>query len=56
MLLVLILRRHLAKLHLCMTQEMNSLELEDDSGTILRVVDTAWSRFTELTGGFPCNG
>lgn len=50
MLIALILRRHLAKMHLCMTTEMNDEELFDDSYTIKFVVEAAWLRYNDLLG------
>ncbi|KAJ6594662.1 hypothetical protein B0H19DRAFT_1247319 [Mycena capillaripes] len=48
MLIAIILRRHLAKMHLCMTAEMNDEELFDDSYTVKFVVKAAWLRYNDL--------
>ncbi|KAJ7162329.1 hypothetical protein C8R46DRAFT_1283124 [Mycena filopes] len=48
MLLAIILRRHLEKIHLCTTMEMHDDELFDDSFTIQFVVEAAWLRYTDL--------
>jgi hypothetical protein len=50
MLLTLVLRRHLAKIHLCVDQEMNGEELDDDVVTIRCIAVTAWERFLYLKG------
>lgn len=52
MLLAIILRRHLEKIHLCLTTEINQEELFDDSFTIKLVAETAWVRYTNLLGSF----
>ncbi|KAJ7689602.1 hypothetical protein B0H17DRAFT_1331705 [Mycena rosella] len=48
MLIAVILRRHLAKMHLCLLEEMNEEELADDSSTIQSVVEAAWLRYIDL--------
>jgi hypothetical protein len=50
MLLTLVLRRHLAKIHLCVDQEMNGEELDDDVVTIRCIAVTVWERFLYLKG------
>jgi hypothetical protein len=46
----LLLRRHVAKMHLCLKQEVDSQELWDDMDTVTWVVDAVWRRFVELKG------
>ncbi|KAJ6512718.1 hypothetical protein C8R45DRAFT_961144 [Mycena sanguinolenta] len=48
MLLAIILRRHLAKMHLCLSSEMNAEELADDSSTVQFVAEAAWLRYNDL--------
>jgi hypothetical protein len=50
MLLALLLRRHVAKMHLCLEQELDSRELSDDMTTVTWVVLAVWQRFLELKG------
>lgn len=52
MLLTIIMRHHLKKMHLCLTKELNEDELVDDISTIMYVVDAAWSRYCGLAGLF----
>ncbi|KAF7352127.1 hypothetical protein MVEN_01175800 [Mycena venus] len=52
MLLALLMRRHLAKMHLCLKQEVDSQELWDDMDTITWVVDAVWIRFQDLKEQF----
>ncbi|KAJ7802096.1 hypothetical protein B0H14DRAFT_2893447 [Mycena olivaceomarginata] len=47
-LLAIILRRHLAKMHLCIITELNAEELPDDAGTVKFVVEAAWMRYNDL--------
>ncbi|KAJ7157929.1 hypothetical protein C8R43DRAFT_996337 [Mycena crocata] len=47
-LLVLLMRRHVEKMHLCLKQEIDSRELYDDQDTVTWVVAAVWSRFVEL--------
>jgi hypothetical protein len=47
---MLVLRRHLAKFHLCLSQEMNKDELPDDADTVLRIIEAVWDRYAELKG------
>ncbi|KAJ7877926.1 hypothetical protein B0H14DRAFT_2712105 [Mycena olivaceomarginata] len=47
-LLALLMRRHLAKMHLCLKQELDQRELDDDMDTITWVVTALWRRFVEL--------
>ncbi|KAF7335401.1 hypothetical protein MVEN_02192800 [Mycena venus] len=51
-LLALLMRRHLAKMHLCLKQELDSQELWDDMDTITWVVDAVWIRFLDLKEQF----
>ncbi|KAJ7240155.1 hypothetical protein B0H12DRAFT_57866 [Mycena haematopus] len=51
-LLVLLMRRHLAKMHLCLKQEIDSRELYDDMDTVTWVVDAVWFRFVDLKEQF----
>ncbi|KAJ7229969.1 hypothetical protein GGX14DRAFT_409643 [Mycena pura] len=48
MLIALILRRHLAKMHLCLSVEMGEEELFDDSSTIKFVLEAAWLRYNDV--------
>ncbi|KAF7330374.1 hypothetical protein MVEN_02475800 [Mycena venus] len=48
MLLVLLMRRHLAKMHLCVTRKIHPSELEDDVQTVTTVVGAVWDRFALL--------
>ncbi|KAJ7250786.1 hypothetical protein C8J57DRAFT_1354883 [Mycena rebaudengoi] len=52
MLLALLLRRHVAKMHLCLEQELDSRELNDDMTTVTWVVLAVWQRFLELKDFF----
>ncbi|KAF7361105.1 hypothetical protein MSAN_01142100 [Mycena sanguinolenta] len=45
MLLAIIMRRHLTKMHMYLTRELSDAELIDDMNTILYVVDVAWTRY-----------
>ncbi|KAJ7676925.1 hypothetical protein DFH06DRAFT_1169319 [Mycena polygramma] len=47
-LIALLMRRHLAKMHLALKQELDSRELWDDSDMITWVADALWDRFKEL--------
>ncbi|KAF7375685.1 hypothetical protein MSAN_00457800 [Mycena sanguinolenta] len=47
-LLALLMRRHLAKMHLGLKQELDSRELRDDMDTITWVVDAVRFRFVDL--------
>ncbi|KAJ7502614.1 hypothetical protein B0H11DRAFT_1989365 [Mycena galericulata] len=49
-LIALLMRRHLAKMHLCLHEEMNDAELVDDSQTIQSVLEAAWLRYLDLRG------
>ncbi|KAJ7868452.1 hypothetical protein B0H13DRAFT_2281005 [Mycena leptocephala] len=51
-LLALLMRRHVAKMHLCLTQEIDSRELSDDMNTIAWVVFAVWNRFLDLKEQF----
>ncbi|KAJ7240171.1 hypothetical protein B0H12DRAFT_1135296, partial [Mycena haematopus] len=51
-LLALLMRRHVAKMHLCLKQEIDSKELLDDLDTIQWVVDAVWNRFVDLKEQF----
>ncbi|KAF7375650.1 hypothetical protein MSAN_00454100 [Mycena sanguinolenta] len=51
-LLALLMRRHLAKMHLGLTQELDSRELWDDVDTITEVADAVWIRFVDLKEQF----
>ncbi|KAJ7911344.1 hypothetical protein B0H13DRAFT_2482186 [Mycena leptocephala] len=55
-LLALLLRRHVAKMHLCLKQEVDSQELWDDMDTVTWVVDAVWRRFMELKEQFQHQG
>ncbi|KAJ6522297.1 hypothetical protein B0H19DRAFT_1203097 [Mycena capillaripes] len=55
-LLALILRRHVAKMHLCLKQEIAAAELADDNDTVTWVVDVVWMRFLELREQFQHQG
>ncbi|KAJ7689549.1 hypothetical protein B0H17DRAFT_633894 [Mycena rosella] len=48
MLIAIIMRRHLLKMHLCLKTEMNAEELYDDSYTVKFVVEAAWLRYNGL--------
>ncbi|KAF8143465.1 hypothetical protein K438DRAFT_1875998 [Mycena galopus ATCC 62051] len=51
-LLALLIRRHVAKMHLCLKQEINSDELWDDMDTLVWVTDAVWARFIDLKEQF----
>ncbi|KAJ6488966.1 hypothetical protein C8R45DRAFT_993286 [Mycena sanguinolenta] len=51
-LLAVLMRRHLAKMHLGLKQELDSRELFDDMGTITCVVKAVWIRFVDLKDQF----
>ncbi|KAJ6620420.1 hypothetical protein B0H10DRAFT_2215946 [Mycena sp. CBHHK59/15] len=51
-LIALLMRRHLAKMHLCLKQEIDSRELDDDMDTVTWVVAAVWHRFVELKEHF----
>ncbi|KAJ7830412.1 hypothetical protein B0H14DRAFT_2593325 [Mycena olivaceomarginata] len=51
-LLALLLRRHVAKMHLCLKQEFDSRELWDDMDTVTWVVDAVYIRFLDLKEQF----
>jgi hypothetical protein len=54
MLITLLMRRHLAKMHLCLTEAISEKELSDDSLAIRVVIDVAWKRYSQLLGqSFP---
>ncbi|KAJ7616828.1 hypothetical protein DFH06DRAFT_1238529 [Mycena polygramma] len=55
-LLALLMRRHLAKMHLALKQEIDSQELWDDADTVTWVVDAVWIRFLELKEQFQHQG
>ncbi|KAJ7442979.1 hypothetical protein FB451DRAFT_1376810 [Mycena latifolia] len=48
MLIAIIMRHHLLKMHLCLTTEMNDEEFYDDSYTVKFVVEAAWLRYKDL--------
>ncbi|KAJ7453210.1 hypothetical protein FB451DRAFT_1185458 [Mycena latifolia] len=48
-LLAVIMRSHLDKMHLALTEELNAKELFDDAYTIKFVVEAAWLRYQGLT-------
>ncbi|KAF7317540.1 hypothetical protein MKEN_00840800 [Mycena kentingensis (nom. inval.)] len=48
MLMHIILRRHLAKMHLCLRMEMNDEEFEDDTMTVQKVAEAGWWRYIYL--------
>jgi hypothetical protein len=48
-----ILRRHLAKMHLCLKDDFNEEELDDDAETIMYIGDVLWDRYCELLGQDP---
>ncbi|KAJ7442984.1 hypothetical protein FB451DRAFT_1296459, partial [Mycena latifolia] len=52
MLIAIIMRRHLLKMHLCLTMEMNDGEIYDDSYTVKFVVEAAWLRYKDLVDFF----
>ncbi|KAJ7243357.1 hypothetical protein C8J57DRAFT_1525807 [Mycena rebaudengoi] len=52
MLIAVILRRHLAKMHLSLSMEMNEEELGDDGTTIQFVAEAAWLRYNTLLDYF----
>ncbi|KAJ6578128.1 hypothetical protein B0H19DRAFT_1230009 [Mycena capillaripes] len=56
MLLALLMRRHVAKMHLCLKQEIDAQELADDFDTVTWVVDAVWERFLELKEQFQHQG
>jgi hypothetical protein len=41
---------HVAKMHLCLKQEVDAQELADDFDTVTWVVEAVWLRFLELKG------
>ncbi|KAJ7473796.1 hypothetical protein B0H11DRAFT_2036023 [Mycena galericulata] len=47
-LLALLLRRHVAKMHLCLKQEIDSKELDNDMNTVMWVIFAVWQRFNDL--------
>jgi hypothetical protein len=49
-LIALLMRRHLAKMHLCLIEDISENELFDDSLAIRVVVDVAWERYSHLLG------
>ncbi|KAJ7577772.1 hypothetical protein C8J56DRAFT_1170874 [Mycena floridula] len=51
-LLTLLMRRHLLKFHLCLRQNIEEQELDDDSDTVTWVTNAAWVRFESLRGNF----
>ncbi|KAJ7734821.1 hypothetical protein B0H16DRAFT_1892397 [Mycena metata] len=51
-LIALLMRRHLAKMHLCLTKDISENELFDDSLAIRVVVDVAWDRYSHLLDYF----
>ncbi|KAJ7318795.1 hypothetical protein DFH08DRAFT_754688 [Mycena albidolilacea] len=51
-LLALLLRKHVAKMHLCLKQEFDSRELSDDIDTVIWVVYAVFIRFLELKEQF----
>ncbi|KAK7055990.1 hypothetical protein R3P38DRAFT_3170651 [Favolaschia claudopus] len=52
MLLAILLRRHVAKMHIALTQELHRDELWDDMDTVTWVADAAWLRFVDLREQF----
>ncbi|KAF8143185.1 hypothetical protein K438DRAFT_651422 [Mycena galopus ATCC 62051] len=48
MLLAIVMRRHLNKMHMCLRKELNEAELDEDKETVMYVVDVAWSRHNSL--------
>jgi hypothetical protein len=52
MLLALVLRRHLAKLHIALKQELTTEELDDDAMTIRYIISAVWNRYNILKGEF----
>ncbi|KAJ7453556.1 hypothetical protein B0H11DRAFT_273180 [Mycena galericulata] len=48
LLLAMIMRRHLAKMHLCQYEEISEEELYNDTYTIMLVVDAAWWKYKSL--------
>ncbi|KAJ6521241.1 hypothetical protein B0H19DRAFT_721738 [Mycena capillaripes] len=55
-LLALLMRRHVAKMHLCLKQEIDAEELADDYDTVTWVVYAVWVRFLELKEQFQHQG
>ncbi|KAJ7200442.1 hypothetical protein C8J57DRAFT_1736598 [Mycena rebaudengoi] len=51
MLLALLMRRHVAKMHLCLKREIDWRELLDDMDSVNWVVWAVWIRFLDLKGG-----
>ncbi|KAK7058060.1 hypothetical protein R3P38DRAFT_2599651 [Favolaschia claudopus] len=51
-LLAILLRRHVAKMHIALKQELHHEELWDDMDTVTWVVDAAWMRFLDLREQF----
>ncbi|KAJ7140878.1 hypothetical protein C8R44DRAFT_974601 [Mycena epipterygia] len=47
-LIAIIMRRHLEKMHICLTEEINANELFDDTYTIKFVVEAVWLRYKGL--------
>ncbi|KAJ7805438.1 hypothetical protein B0H14DRAFT_2611348, partial [Mycena olivaceomarginata] len=44
----LLMRRHLAKMHLCLKQDIDPRELRDDIDTVDWVINAVWTRFRDL--------
>ncbi|KAJ7743345.1 hypothetical protein B0H16DRAFT_1859871 [Mycena metata] len=51
-LLTSLLRRHLAKIHLCLKMEIDERELDDASSAIGVVINVLWARFRDLKEHF----
>ncbi|KAJ7743338.1 hypothetical protein B0H16DRAFT_1010259 [Mycena metata] len=51
-LLTLLMRRHLAKIHLCLKMEIDERELDDASSAIAVVINVLWARFCDLKEHF----
>ncbi|KAJ7030122.1 hypothetical protein C8F04DRAFT_738812 [Mycena alexandri] len=51
-LLTLLLRRHLAKIYLCLKMEITERELEDASNAVGIVINIVWARFLDLKEHF----
>ncbi|KAJ7157924.1 hypothetical protein C8R43DRAFT_996328 [Mycena crocata] len=51
-LIALLMRRDVAKMHVCLKREIASWELEDAGDTVQWVVDAAYARFIELKESF----
>jgi hypothetical protein len=49
-LLALLVRRHVAKMHLCLSHEFDPMELWNDMDTVTWVVEAVRIRFLDLKG------